>query len=79
MPGEDGYSLIRKLRAMNAPGTASIPAVALTAFAREEDRQEALQAGFQLHLATPDRAALARRGSREGRQADARVTRRRTP
>jgi CheY-like chemotaxis protein len=53
MPGEDGYSLIRKLRAMNAPGTASIPAVALTAFAREEDRQEALQAGFQLHLAKP--------------------------
>jgi CheY-like chemotaxis protein len=53
MPGEDGYSLIRKLRAMNTPGTASIPAVALTAFARDEDRQEALQAGFHLHLAKP--------------------------
>jgi CheY-like chemotaxis protein/anti-sigma regulatory factor (Ser/Thr protein kinase) len=51
MPGEDGYSLIRKLRAANR--TASIPAAALTAFARDEDRQRALEAGFQLHLAKP--------------------------
>jgi signal transduction histidine kinase/ActR/RegA family two-component response regulator len=53
MPEEDGYSLIRRLRAFNAPELASIPAAALTAFAREEDRQRALQAGFQLHLAKP--------------------------
>ena len=53
MPGEDGYSLIRKLRSMESPGIASIPAAALTAFARNEDRQQALQAGFQLHLAKP--------------------------
>jgi signal transduction histidine kinase/CheY-like chemotaxis protein len=53
MPGEDGYALIRKLRALNAPRIASIPAAALTAFARNEDRHEALQAGFQLHLAKP--------------------------
>jgi CheY-like chemotaxis protein len=53
MPGEDGYSLIRKVRALNAPRVASIPAVALTAFARNEDRQRALQAGFQLHLPKP--------------------------
>jgi signal transduction histidine kinase/CheY-like chemotaxis protein len=53
MPGEDGYSLIRKVRALNAPRIASIPAVALTAFARNEDRQRALQAGFQLHLPKP--------------------------
>ena len=52
MPGEDGYTLIRKLRAMSGPA-ASIPAVALTAFARDQDRREALQAGFQLHLAKP--------------------------
>jgi CheY-like chemotaxis protein/two-component sensor histidine kinase len=51
MPGEDGYSLIRKLRAM--PRTASIPAAALTAFARNEDRERALEAGFQLHMAKP--------------------------
>ena len=53
MPGEDGYSLIRKLRALETPALASIPAAALTAFARNEDRQQALQAGFQLHLAKP--------------------------
>jgi CheY-like chemotaxis protein len=53
MPGEDGYTLIRKLRALNTPRTAAIPAVALTAFARNEDRQQALQAGFQLHLPKP--------------------------
>ena len=52
MPGEDGYSLIRKVRAA-ASDTASIPAAALTALAREEDRRQALDAGFQLHLAKP--------------------------
>src|SRR4051812_22551455 len=52
MPGEDGYSLIRKLRALDA-SIAAVPAAALTAFAREEDRQEALDAGFQLHLSKP--------------------------
>ena len=53
MPGEDGYSLIRKVRAFDSPAIASIPAAALTAFARNEDRQQALEAGFQLHLAKP--------------------------
>ena len=53
MPGEDGYSLIRKVRRLETPGTADMPAAALTSLAREEDRQEALQAGFQLHLAKP--------------------------
>ena len=53
MPGEDGYSLIRKLRALETPSIAGIPAAALTAFARNEDRQQALEAGFQLHLAKP--------------------------
>jgi signal transduction histidine kinase/ActR/RegA family two-component response regulator len=52
MPGEDGYTLIRKLRSMKV-ATADVPAAALTAFAREEDRHEALEAGFQLHLAKP--------------------------
>ena len=53
MPGEDGYSLIRKLRALNRAEIASIPAAALTAFARTEDRQRALRAGFQVHLTKP--------------------------
>jgi CheY-like chemotaxis protein len=59
MPGEDGYSLIQRVRALSSPVSASIPAAALTAFAREEDRERALRAGFQLHLAKPiDASAL---------------------
>ena len=53
MPGEDGYALIEKVRRAEALQVASIPAAALTAFARDEDRQRALQAGYQLHLAKP--------------------------
>ncbi|MBC8025231.1 MAG: response regulator [Steroidobacteraceae bacterium] len=52
MPGEDGYSLIRRVRAMpNA--TARIPAIALTAYARPEDRAKSIGAGFQRHLTKP--------------------------
>jgi signal transduction histidine kinase/ActR/RegA family two-component response regulator len=53
MPGQDGYAFIEKVRGSEAARVSSIPAAALTAFAREEDRQRALQAGFQLHLAKP--------------------------
>jgi signal transduction histidine kinase/CheY-like chemotaxis protein len=57
MPGEDGFSLLRKLRSLPSPRAAAVPAAALTAFARDEDRLEALQAGFQMHLAKPIEAA----------------------
>jgi CheY-like chemotaxis protein len=53
MPEEDGYSLIRRIRASGAGDTATIPAAALTSFARDEDRQHALEAGFHLHVAKP--------------------------
>ncbi len=53
MPGEDGYSLIRRLRALSRGRAALIPAAALTAFAREEDRAAAIEAGFQMHLTKP--------------------------
>ena len=53
MPGEDGYALIRRVRNCATAPLASIPAAALTAFARDEDRERALQAGFHLHLAKP--------------------------
>jgi CheY-like chemotaxis protein len=53
MPGEDGYSLIRKLRESPSPAVASIPAAALTAFARDDDRLMARKAGFQAHLSKP--------------------------
>ncbi len=51
MPGEDGYSLMRRIRALG--GGKSIPAVALTALAGEQDRRRALSAGFQMHLVKP--------------------------
>jgi len=59
MPEEDGYTLIRRVRAGMVEGVESIPAAALTSFARTEDRQRALQAGFHLHLTKPvDRRRL---------------------
>jgi two-component system, chemotaxis family, CheB/CheR fusion protein len=51
MPGEDGYSFIRRLRALEGGG--AVPAVALTALAGEEDRRRALSAGFQMHVSKP--------------------------
>ena len=53
MAGEDGYTLIRCLRQMDAEHGGHIPAIALTAYARDEDRDRALSAGFQAHLAKP--------------------------
>jgi CheY-like chemotaxis protein/anti-sigma regulatory factor (Ser/Thr protein kinase) len=53
MPGEDGYTLIRKVRALPLPQKASAPAAAITAYARDDQRQAALEAGFQLHIAKP--------------------------
>jgi len=53
MPGEDGYSLIRRLREWEEARGAHIPAVALTAYGRVEDRVQALKAGFQMHVAKP--------------------------
>lgn len=49
MPGEDGYSFIKHLRSRST----TLPAIALTAYARNEDRDEAIAAGFQRHLAKP--------------------------
>jgi signal transduction histidine kinase/CheY-like chemotaxis protein len=70
MPGENGYSLIRRIRALPSERGGRVPAAALTAYARSEDRVAALTAGFQLHLAKPVAgpelaavvASLARRG-----------------
>jgi CheY-like chemotaxis protein/two-component sensor histidine kinase len=52
MPIEDGYSLIRRVRAMGQRN-AIVPAIALTAYARIEDRVKSIQAGYQLHLSKP--------------------------
>jgi PAS domain S-box-containing protein len=53
MPGEDGYGLIRRVRALSAETGGHTPAVALTAYARAEDRVTAIVAGFQHHLSKP--------------------------
>ncbi len=53
MPDTDGYQLIRELRRRSPQQGGSVPAAALTAYARTEDRMRALRAGFQLHLAKP--------------------------
>jgi len=53
MPGEDGYSMIAKLRARPRACGGAVPAVAITAFARTEDRTRALLAGFNRHVAKP--------------------------
>jgi CheY-like chemotaxis protein len=53
MPGEDGYSLIRKVRLLETERAAKIPAIALTAHARVEDRMRALSSGYDAHVAKP--------------------------
>jgi CheY-like chemotaxis protein len=53
MPGTDGHELIREVRELVHSQLSRIPAMALTAFARPEDRSRALLAGFQVHLSKP--------------------------
>jgi CheY-like chemotaxis protein len=53
MPGEDGFELLRQVRELPAAEGGSVPAAAITAFARSEDRRRALLAGFQLHVPKP--------------------------
>jgi signal transduction histidine kinase len=53
MPGDDGYALIRKIRARRTEDGGRIPAVALTAYGRTEDRTKALSAGFHTHVGKP--------------------------
>jgi CheY-like chemotaxis protein len=53
MPGEDGYSLIRQVRALEGFQARVLPAIALTAYAGEAERVLALEAGFQMHVSKP--------------------------
>lgn len=53
MPDEDGYELLRRIRALGPASGGHLPAIALTAFARSEDRTRALRAGFLAHIAKP--------------------------
>ena len=59
MPDEDGYTLIRKVRELADTSVSAIPAIAVTAHARIEDRQRAIGAGYEYHIAKPiDRTRL---------------------
>ena len=53
MPGESGYALVEKVRALAPTQGGLTPAIALTAYARSDDRVRALMAGFQAHLSKP--------------------------
>ena len=53
MPGDDGYALIKRVRALGTDRGGDIPAIALTAYARAEDRVKAIAAGFQMHVTKP--------------------------
>ena len=57
MPEEDGYALIRQVRALPPERGGGTPAIALTAYARSEDRLKVILAGFQIHTAKPVEAA----------------------
>ncbi len=53
MPDVDGYELLRRVRALGPARGGRLPAIALTAFARSEDRTRALRAGFLVHVSKP--------------------------
>jgi len=57
MPEEDGFSLIGKIRGLPNEQGGDVPAIALTAYARAEDRVQALRSGFQMHIAKPVESA----------------------
>jgi PAS domain S-box-containing protein len=71
MPDEDGYELMRRVRGLPAEAGGRVPAIALTAYARVEDRMHALRAGYQMHVPKPVElaelaavaASLVRRGA----------------
>src|SRR5262249_29086579 len=72
MPGDDGYALIRRLRARPRGGGGGVPAIALRAYARREDEMRAVEAGYQMHVVKPvDPGALAHAIARLARCADA--------
>jgi signal transduction histidine kinase/CheY-like chemotaxis protein len=76
MPVMDGYSLVRQVRALSLDEGGETPAVALTGFARSEDRRRAMQAGFDMHVTKPVEpgelvAVIARMARRAGATAEA--------
>ena len=75
MPGEDGYALIAKVRALPAERGGRIPAAALTAYVRAEDRVKVLRSGFQLHVPKPLSRGVGGGGGEPRRPASAKANR----
>jgi PAS domain S-box-containing protein len=74
MPGMDGFELVGELRRSQDPALRNLPAAALTAYARSEDRTRALKQGFQMHLAKPiDPAELVAAVAALGRRGESRI------
>ena len=76
MPGQDGYQFIRRVRSLTPERGGRAPAIALTAYARSEDRVKAMRAGFDMHIPKPVEpaeliAAVARLASRRENPGDA--------
>ena len=72
MPGDDGYSFMRRLRDQDPLGRHHIPAIALTAHARPQDELRAIEAGFDVHLSEAGRGRRSGRDHRRHRRAAAR-------
>jgi CheY-like chemotaxis protein len=53
MAGEDGYTLLQKVRMLPAERGGQTPAIALTGYATQQDRMDALESGFQMHVSKP--------------------------
>ena len=53
MPIEDGFTLIRRIRGLPSDRGGLVPAIAVSAYARADDREQCLAAGFQLHVSKP--------------------------
>ena len=53
MPDEDGYSLLRRIRALGPERGGNVPALALSALAGDDDRRRSAEVGFQMHVAKP--------------------------
>jgi len=80
MPGMDGYELMRTIRALPNERAQRVPALAVTAYARNEDKRRALAEGFQLHFAKPiEPAAFASAVARLSRGSGVETTSSRTP
>jgi signal transduction histidine kinase/CheY-like chemotaxis protein len=75
MPGEDGYALIQKVRSLDAEGGGKVPAVALTAYGKAEDRRRSMSAGFSMHVPKPvdptELVAIVQAATRGGRSTSA--------